>query len=169
MKEVDYNNKIVVKINEFYKDITIYKLKKCDDEESNTYSNCESSSLIDDLIIKDTIGLIDRIELVKCKTYLKELGIKGYSKLSAKEMREVLAKALKTQSNEYVLKVYNENKVRLDMFKYEVCEALDLSIYKFNKEKDRFVVSGIQSVHAGGKTQQCNKYCRRKIYEEMFR
>lgn len=41
-KEVDYNNKIVVKINEFYKDITIYKLKKCDDEKSNTYSNYEN-------------------------------------------------------------------------------------------------------------------------------
>ena len=32
MKEVDYDNKRVVKINEFCEDITIYKLKECDEE-----------------------------------------------------------------------------------------------------------------------------------------
>lgn len=124
--------------------------------------------IIDDLIVRNTIELIDRIDIVKCKEYLKEMGVKGYSKLAANEIRELLAKKLKEQSNEYVLKIYDENKVRLDMFKYEICDTLKISKYKLDKDIDKFTISGVQSVRAGGKTQQCNKYCRRDVYKRMF-
>lgn len=128
----------------------------------------EIDLLIDDLIVKDTIKLIDRLDMPKCKEYLKEIGVKGYSKLAANETRELLAKKLREQSNEYVLKIYNDNKVRLDMFKYEVCDTLEISKYKLDKDIDKFTISGVQSVRAGGKTQQCNKYCRREVYKKML-
>lgn len=128
----------------------------------------EIDLLIDDLIVKDTIKLIDRLDIPKCKEYLRELDIKGYSTLSAKEIREVLSKVLKNQSKEYVLKVYNENKVKLDMFKYEICDILQLSKYKLDKDIDSFTISGTQSLRAGGKMQQYNKYCRRDVYKRMF-
>ena len=121
--------------------------------------------IINDLVAKDVIRLIDRIELVMCKKYLKELNIRGYSKLKAEEIRKLLADELKKQNIEYILKIYNENKIKLDMFKYEVCDILKLSNYKFDKEKNSFSVSGIQSIRAGGKTQKYNKYCRIEIYK----
>ncbi len=124
-----------------------------------------TNDVINDLIAKDVIKLIDRIELVMCKKYLKELNIKGYSKLKAEEIRKFLVDELKKQNIEYILKIYNENKIRLDMFKYEVCDTLELSNYKFNKKKNNFTISGIQSIRAGGKTQKCNKYCRIEIYK----
>lgn len=124
--------------------------------------------IIDDLIVRNTIELIDRIDIVKCKEYLKEIGVKGYSKLAANEIRELLAKKLKEQSNEYVLKIYDENKVRLDMFKYEICDTLQLSKYKLDKDIDSFTISGTQSLRAGGKMQQYNKYCRREVYRKML-
>ena len=120
---------------------------------------------INDLVVKDVIRLIDRIEIIMCKKYLKELNIRGYSKLKAVEIRKLLADELKKQNIEYILKIYNENKIKLDMFKYEVCDTLKLSNYKFDKEKNNFSVSGVQSIRAGGKTQKCNKYCRIEIYK----
>lgn len=126
------------------------------------------NDMVVDMIVKDTISLVNRIELVKCKKYLKELGVKNYSKLNASDTRECLVKMLKLQDKEYVLKIYIENKVRLDMFKYEVCEVLGISIYKFNQEKENFIISGVQSVKAGGKTQECSKFCRIYIYEKML-
>lgn len=128
----------------------------------------EIDLLIDDLIVKDTIELIDRLDMPKCKEYLKEMGVKGYSKLAANETRELLAKKLREQSNEYVLKIYDDNKVRLDMFKYEICDILQLSKYKLDKDIDSFTISGTQSLRAGGKMQQYNKYCRRDVYRRMF-
>ncbi len=131
--------------------------------------NNKDNSTINDLIAKDIIRLIDRVELAKCKGYLKELGVKGYSKLNTREIRGTLVDILrKMPNNEYALNIYNENKVRLDMFKYEVCETLELSKYRFDKDIDNFTVSGVQSVRAGGKTQQCNKYCRREVYKKML-
>ena len=123
---------------------------------------------INKLIIRDTIRLVDRIELVRCKHYLKVLGIKGYSKLSASDLRKMLVENLKKQNDEYILAIYNDNKVRLDMFKYELCETLKISSYRFDKEKDSFTVSGVQSVRAGGKTQQCAKFCRKEVYKKML-
>ena len=54
------------------------------------------------------------------------------------------------------------------MFKYELCETLKISSYRFDKEKDSFTVSGIQSVRAGGKTQQYAKFCRKEVYKKML-
>ena len=91
--------------------------------------------IIDKFIIKDTIHLIDRIITSECKKILGKISIKKYTNLKEKEVKELLKKHLPNVEPEIVLNIYNEHKVKLDMFGYEVCEVLNISKWKFNKIK----------------------------------
>ena len=123
---------------------------------------------IDILIIKDTIHLIDRIITSECKKILGKIGIKKYTNLKEKEVKELLKKHLSNVEPEIVLNVYNEHKVKLDMFGYEVCEALNISKWKFNKIKHTLKISGTQVVNINCKPKIINKYDRRFIYKILI-
>lgn len=120
---------------------------------------------IDKLIIEDTIKLIDRVTTSKCKKKLGRIGVKKYTKLKEKEVKKLLKENLIEQNPEVVLKFYNENKVIIDMFKYEVCEALDISKWEFDNIKKKLKVSGKQVVNICSFPKECKKYDRRTIYE----
>lgn len=51
------------------------------------------------------------------------------------------------------------------MFKYEVCQVLNISKWRFNKIKHTFKISGKQVVNINCKPKVVNKYNRRFIYE----
>lgn len=123
---------------------------------------------IDRLIIKDTIHLIDRIITSECKKILGKIGIKKYTNLREKEVKELLKKHLPNVEPEIVLNIYNEHKVKLDMFGYEVCEVLNISKWKFNKIKHTLKISGTQVVNINCKPKIINKYDRRFIYEILI-
>ena len=60
---------------------------------------------------------------------LGRIGVKGYYKLDMLNTKELLANELSKRSDDIILEFYNDNKVVLDMFKYEVIEALGISKY----------------------------------------
>lgn len=124
--------------------------------------------IIDKFIIKDTIHLIDRIITSECKKILGKIGIKKYTNLREKEVKELLKKHLLNVEPEIVLNIYNEHKVKLDMFGYEVCEVLNISKWKFNKIKHTLKISGTQVVNINCKPKIINKYDRRFIYEILI-
>lgn len=124
--------------------------------------------IIDKFIIKDTIHLIDRIITSECKKILGKIGIKKYTNLREKEVKELLKKHLSNVEPEIVLNIYNEHKVKLDMFGYEVCEVLNISKWKFNKIKHTLKISGTQVVNINCKPKIINKYDRRFIYEILI-
>lgn len=64
-----------------------------------------------------------------------------------------------------MLEIYKEHQIRLDMFKYEVCEVLNITRWGFSKIKHNLKVSGTQVVNIGCKPKECKKYDRRFIYE----
>ncbi|WP_107602653.1 hypothetical protein [Clostridioides difficile] len=121
--------------------------------------------VIDKFIIKDTVKLIDRITTNECKKLLGRIGIKKYSDLKEKEVKELLKKHLPNVAPEIVLNIYKEHQVKLDMFKYEVCEVLSISEWRFNKIKHTFKISGTQVVNINCKPKVVSKYDRRFIYE----
>ncbi|CED93241.1 hypothetical protein [Romboutsia ilealis] len=123
---------------------------------------------IDKFIVKDTIHLIDRIITSECKKILGKIGIKKYTNLREKEVKELLKKHLSNVEPEIVLNIYNEHKVKLDMFGYEVCEVLNISKWKFNKIKHTLKISGTQVVNINCKPKIINKYDRRFIYEILI-
>ncbi|WP_042275557.1 hypothetical protein [[Clostridium] dakarense] len=120
---------------------------------------------IDVFVIRDTIKLIDRITTNECKKIVGKIGIKKYTDLKEKEVKELLKKHLLEQPPEVVLEIYKEHQIKLDMFKYEVCEVLNISKWKFGKIKSNFEISGTQVVNVGRKPKKCKKYDRRFIYE----
>ena len=124
--------------------------------------------IIDKFIIKDTIHFIDRIITSECKKILGKIGIKKYTNLREKEVKELLKKHLPNVEPEIVLNIYNEHKVKLDMFGYEVCEVLNISKWKFNKIKHTLKISGTQVVNINCKPKIINKYDRRFIYEILI-
>ncbi|WP_071121190.1 hypothetical protein [Romboutsia timonensis] len=121
--------------------------------------------VIDRCIVKDTIKLIDRITTNECKKLLGRIGIKKYSNLKEKEVKELLKSHLPNVAPEIVLKIYREHQVKLDMFAYEVCEVLNISKWRFNKIKYNLKISGTQVVNISCKPKIVNKYDRRFIYE----
>ena len=123
------------------------------------------TSKIDIFIIRDTIKLIDRIKTNACKKILGKIGVKKYSDLKEKEVKDILKKHLAEQSPEMVLEIYKEHQIKLDCFKYEVIEILNISRWSFSKIKHTLKVSGTQVVNIGCKPKVCKKYDRRFIYE----
>lgn len=119
---------------------------------------------IDQIIVKDTLRLIDRIITSRCKRMLGRIGVKGYYKLNMIDTKKLLNIELVKMNDEIILEFYNDNKVVLDMFKYEVIEVLDISKYEFNKIKDSIKVSGEQIVNVAGKPKTVIKYDRRSVY-----
>ncbi|MDO4925357.1 MAG: hypothetical protein Q3980_06865 [Turicibacter sp.] len=124
---------------------------------------------VDRIIIQDTLKFIDRVLTSACKKTLGRIGIKGYSELNSQETKNLLKEHLAKQSDEIILKFYRENKVVLDMFKYEVCEVLNISEWRFSKIKYDLKISGTQVVNVCCKPKICNKYDRRFIYEILIR
>ena len=124
--------------------------------------------IIDKFIIKDTIHLIDRIITSECKKILGKIGIKKYTNLKEKEVKELLKKHLPNVESEIILNIYNEHKVKLDMFGYEVCETLNITKWKFNKIKHTLKISGTQVVNINCKPKIINKYDRRFIYKILI-
>lgn len=120
---------------------------------------------IDKLIIKDTITLIDRIRTNECKKILGKIGVKKYSDLKEKEAKGLLKIHLTEVAPEIILDIYKEHQIKLDMFKYEVCETLNISNWRFDKIKMNLEVSGTQVVNVGCNPKVCIKYDRRFIYE----
>ncbi|EGT2203406.1 hypothetical protein EQ882_11390 [Clostridioides difficile] len=120
---------------------------------------------IDELIIKDTIKLIDRITTNECKKILGRIGIRGYSDLKEREIKVLLKEHLPEVSPEIIIGIYKEHQIKLDMFKYEVCEILNISNWRFDKIKMRLEVSGTQVVNIGCRSKVVKKYDRRFIYE----
>lgn len=123
---------------------------------------------IDRLIIKDVIKLIDRITTSECKKILGKIGIKNYTDLKEKEVKILLKEYLPEVEPETMLDIYKEHQIRLDMFKYEVCEVLNISVYKFDKIKSTLKVSGQQVVNVRNIPKVVNKYDRRFIYEILL-
>lgn len=119
---------------------------------------------IDRLIIKDVIKLIDRITTSECKKILGKIGIKNYTDLKEKEVKTLLKEHLPEVASETMLEIYKEHQIRLDMFKYEVCEVLNITQWRFSKIKHTLKVSGTQVVNIGGYPKTVNKYDRRFIY-----
>lgn len=120
---------------------------------------------IDRLIIKDVIELIDRITTSECKKILGKIGIKKYTYLKEKEVKRVLKEHLPEVAPEIILDIYKEHQIRLDMFKYEVCEVLDITQWRFSKIKNILKVSGTQVINIECKPKECKKYDRRFIYQ----
>lgn len=120
---------------------------------------------IDRLIIRDTIRLIDRITTNECKKILGRIGIKKYTDLKEKEVRALLKTHLPEQPPERILEIYKEHQIRLDCFKYEVIEILNISRWRFNQIKWELKVSGRQVVNINCRPKVVNKFDRRFIYE----
>ena len=95
---------------------------------------------------------------------LGRIGVKGYYKLDMLNTKELLANELSKRSDDIILEFYNDNKVVLDMFKYEVIEALGISKYEFDKIKHKLKVSGEQIVNIGDMPKKVIKYDRRSVY-----
>lgn len=124
---------------------------------------------IDRLIARDTIKLIDRITTNECKKILGKIGIKKYSKLREKEVKKLLKEQLPKESTKIVLDIYNEHQVKLDMFRYEVCDVLNISKWKFDSIKYDLKVSGTQVVNVCCKPKVVNKYDRRFVYKILLK
>ncbi|KPI48389.1 hypothetical protein ACWTV9_10245 [Clostridioides difficile] len=120
---------------------------------------------IDRLIIRDTIRLIDRITINECKKILGKIGIKKYTDLKEKEVKALLKKYLPEQPPERILEIHKEHQIRLDCFKYEVIEILNISKWRFNQIKHDLKVSGTQVVNISCRPKVVNKFDRRFIYE----
>ena len=123
---------------------------------------------VDRIIIQYTLKLIDRVLTSTCKKTLGRIGVKGYSELKSQDTKNLLKEHLPKQSEEIILRFYRENKVVLDMFKYEVCEVLNISEWRFSKIKYDLKISGTQVVNICCKPKICNKYDRRFIYEKLL-
>lgn len=144
----DYNRLYSIFLDVFEIDYTPYKTNE-----------------IDRLIIRDTIRLIDRITTNECKKILRRIGIKKYTDLKEKEVKDLLKKHLPEQHPEIVLKIYKQYHIKLDMFRYEVCEILNISKWEFDKIKNKLNVSGTQVVNVCCRPKICKKYDRKFIYE----
>lgn len=131
----------------------------------NIYYKQYETSKINRLLIKDTIKHIDRIDMRTCKKFLGRIGIKGYYNLNNKNTKELLKNELYKRKNCTVLEFYRDNQIKLDCFKYEVIELLNISSWEFDKIKHQLKVSGTQVVNIGCKPKTVNKYDRRFIYE----
>ncbi|RDY29743.1 hypothetical protein CHL78_000815 [Romboutsia weinsteinii] len=123
---------------------------------------------IDKLIIKDVVKLIDRITTSECKKILGKVGIKNYTDLKEKEVKTLLKEHLPEVEPEIILWIYKEHQVRLDMFKYEVCEVLNITQWRFGKIKHNLKISGKQVVNIAGHPKTVNKYDRAYIYELLL-
>lgn len=120
---------------------------------------------IDIFVIRDTIKLIDRITTSECKKILGKIGIKNYTDLKEKEVKILLKEGLQKVAPETILDIYKEHQIRLDMFKYEICEVLNITQWRFSKIKHTLKVSGTQVVNVGCKPKVVKKYDRRFVYE----
>ena len=125
-------------------------------------------AVADKMLIKDVIQLIDRLDVVTCKKYLKRLGVTGYYSLNKADTVELLRHELK-DNDDMTLKLYEENRVILDMFAYEVIDVLNITKYRFNKIKGSLKVSGTKIVNIGTAPKTVSKYDRRSIYNEMIK
>lgn len=123
---------------------------------------------IDRLIIRDTVEFIDRITTDECKKILGKIGIKRYSNLKEKEVKGLLKKYLPEVDPEIILEIYKEHQTKLDMFRYEVSEVLNISKWQFDKIKHKFKVSGVQVVNVNCNPKYVNKYDRRSVYQIMM-
>lgn len=120
---------------------------------------------VDMMLSKDVINIIDRLDVNTCKKYLGRVGIKGYYNLNKADTVKLLKEQLRSNREQITLDLYNENKVKLDMYAYEVVEALNISRWRFNQIKDSLLISGTQVVNIGGKPKTVNKYDRKFIYK----
>lgn len=119
---------------------------------------------IDNIIVQDTLRLINRVVTTKCKQMLGCIGVKGYYKLDMLSTKELLYNKLAEKKESIILEFYKDNKIVLDMFKYEVVEILGISNYEFNKIKHKLNISGEQIVNVGGIPKKVIKYDRRSVY-----
>ncbi|MGL4731697.1 MAG: hypothetical protein ACRCW0_08940 [Clostridium sp.] len=124
---------------------------------------------IDKMIAKDTLELVDRIVTSKCKKMLGRIGVKGYYKLNMVDTKKLLNIELGKKNEELILEFYKDNKVVLDMFKYEVIETLNISKYEFDKIRGNLKVSGKQIINIGKIPKTVIKYDRRSVYKLIIR
>ncbi|MDY4575258.1 MAG: hypothetical protein SPD90_09390 [Intestinibacter sp.] len=122
-------------------------------------------TVVDKMVINDTISLIHRLDLPTCKKLLGRIGLKGYTNLNYSEVQKLLKENLPKQNDRLILKFYEENRVKLGCFKYEVINILNISDYKFYKIKNSLKVVGTQIVTNKDYSKKVNKYDRKYIYE----
>lgn len=122
-------------------------------------------TIVDKMVITDTINLVHRLDYPTSKKILGRIGIKGYTNLKYNEVQSLLKVNLPKQSDRLILKIYDENKIKLGCFKYEVVDILNISEYKFQKIKKSLKVVGTQIVTNKNYSKKVNKYDRKYIYE----
>lgn len=120
---------------------------------------------VDKMLVKDTLDLIHRLDLSSSKNILNQIGIKVDKNLKYKDIQELLKINLPKQSDKEILKFYEENKIKLGCFKYEVIDILKITDYRFYKIKKSLKVVGTQVVNIQNFPTVVNKYDRKYIYE----
>lgn len=121
---------------------------------------------IDRMIINDVIEVVDRLDINTCKKYLGRVGVKGYYNLNKADTVKLLKDGLRNSKEHLILELYEENRVILDMYAYEVIDVLNITKYRFNKIKDSLKVSGTKIVNIGTAPKTVYKYDRRSIYNK---
>lgn len=122
-------------------------------------------TIVDKMVITDTISLIHRLDLPTSKKILGRIGLKGYTNLNYNQVQSLLKENLPKADDRLILKFYDENKIKLSCFKYEVVDILNISEYKFQKIKKSLKVVGTQTVTNKDYSKKVNKYDRKYIYE----
>jgi hypothetical protein len=117
------------------------------------------------MIVEDTINLLERVTKISCRRFLSKLGIKGYYNLNEFDVKNLLRNELRKEKEEIVLEFYESNKIKLDMFKYEVTNTLKISNYEFNEIKGKLKVSGVEVVNINKRPKHVLKYDRKCVYE----
>lgn len=133
--------------------------------ELSNHNQDKEINTVDKMVINDTISLIHRLDLPTSKKILGRMGLKGYTNLKYNEVQSLLKENLPKQSDRLILKIYDENKIKLSCFKYEVVDILNISEYKFQKIKKSLKVVGTQTVTNKDYSKKVNKYDRKYIYE----